>query len=181
MGWSCMQGTRPQVVDSLVREWGDDRKGFFILRRKWDGWNRLWCLCETRRPPEGEEGDEATVVTRFIMLVMLRSHPSYGEWCVKEVTDDMGPCDVSAPLAWLDEVTMDRRDGYAYAWYQRVRAYHQRRGTGKKLQKFQPVKLLNGRSAVITDLSPLKANVEGFPCRIKRSQIDWVGSGLVPA
>lgn len=176
MGWTCMQGTRQQVVDSCVREHGSDRRGFFILKRKWDGWNRLWLLCETRRP--GEMEDEATQVSRFIMLVLLKSYPAHGEWCLKEVSDDMGPAETGAPLSWLDLVTIDRRDGYAYEWYARVREHHRKRGTGKKLEPRQSVTLINGKIATITSVTPLRCEVDGSPYYLKRKHIDWSAPSL---
>jgi len=179
MGWTCIQGRRNDVVDNYIRDHGDDKRGFFVLKRKWDGWSKLWLLCETRRP--GEEPDEATHVQRFIMVLLVQSVPSRGEWCLKEVSDDMGPAEVSAPLSWLDEVTIDRKDGYAYPWYQKVREYHRRRGAGKKLAVSTPVKLTNGWDAVITSVAPLRCSVQGMPYRLKRSQIDWIASGIVSA
>lgn len=179
MGTTCYRGNREYAVNQELRPWGNDQRGFRVIKKKWDGWNRLWFMGECRRP--GEEADEATIVTRFIGVLLLRSIPSAGEWCVKCVTDDMGPAEKGAPLSWLSEVTIDRRDGYAYPWYQAVREHHRVRGSGLKLTAGLQVKLRNGMEVTITQVSPLRCQANGMLYRLKRSDIDFRRSGLVEA
>lgn len=87
-------------------------------------------------------------------LMARGGHPA--DWGYKPVSEDMGPCEVSCPLKYLEMAPLNEHHGeYAGPWRERVRAYWARRqrDLGKDLVDGQAFKA-NGNDYVYRPWTP---------------------------
>lgn len=123
MGWSFGYGDTKQDV---IRQWTEEQgwgegKVVLAIRHCVRG-NVLYTVHEIREKETGK------AVTRFIAVILLGTD-GHGNWGYKDMTESMGPCYHSCPLAYLDMVPCP--GGYATEWREAVRAYW----AGKKTPK----------------------------------------------
>ena len=110
MGWLFTQHqTRKELIRSRIRDQDCDGVTYRCLRYTAVG-NVLWTVWEVTRP-----GDEAR---RYIGCDLMACDRGYG-WGYKDLSESMGPCYYSCPLAYLDLVPPTNPD-----WREQVRAWH---------------------------------------------------------
>ena len=144
MGWTTGYNSRNEVVAEVTKSWENDLRRIEVVKKFFSG-NNLWCVFEQTSKAA------STDVERFIVVFLIRCWKVQGgdfDWGYKDVSESMGPCEVSCPLSFLELVPDP--GGYGTAWRQRVREYHARRN--QKLIRNQIVKLTNGREYRITAL-----------------------------
>lgn len=159
MGWYGTYGaTRADIIKQIIKESTWEREGVThrVLANCLRG-STLWALHETKHA----DGTEV----RFISAYLLYS--GKGEAGYKPVSEDMGPCEVSCPLGYLDKTTEPINE-WSREWRERVRAFHKR--TGQKLTVGQVVKLQNATvpEVRITSVKPLRGEHNGFVYRLSR-------------
>lgn len=114
--------------------------------------NHLWIVYEGQ--PDGDKAGE-----RVLALCLLASHGNHG-WGYKDMTESMGPYESDCPLKYLDMVPDP--GGYATAFRERVRAFHDAKRAKKSLMsglrpgvRVQFVEGCKPQSAVVDRLNPL--------------------------
>lgn len=144
MGWLFGWNTRKELVDHVTETFENDMQRTTCIRKFFSG-NNMWTVWERQSKAA------STDVERFIVVFLIlggnncTNGRGYG-WGYKDVSEEMGPCEVTCPLAFLDMVPDP--GGYATAWRERVRAHHARRN--QKLTVGQTIKLTNGIEYRIT-------------------------------
>lgn len=142
MGWTTGYNSRNEVVEQVTKGWENDVSSTQIVRKFFSG-NNLWMVFERHSKVA------PTDIEKFIVVALIRCWKTQGggmDWGYKDVSEEMGPCEVSCPLAFLDIVPDP--GGYATAWRARVREFHARRN--QKLAIGQTIKLTNGIEYVIS-------------------------------
>lgn len=170
MGWTYYQTTRKRLEADLTKGWRRGNSEVRILRKKWGGWTRLWLLVERVDVGPDETGEIVSNVSRFIIVALVRSIPTRGEWGYKDVSEECGPNEVDAPLSWFKELTAPIND-YSREWREKVRAYHASIGTGVTFSVGDPVSLSNGWKGTLVGKKPLVVSVNGVRYRVKRTQL----------
>ena len=101
---------------------------------------RLWVRYERRSTGES-----------FICLFLVKGGKE--GWGYKDITEDMGPCEVDCPLSFLDGLS-EPSNAYSKEWREKVREYWAKRKAnhGKKFEKGDRV-LINGYNYVVTGKS----------------------------
>lgn len=137
MGWTTGYNSRSEVVETVTKGWENDMQTTTCIKKFFSG-NNLWMVFErvSKAAP--------TDVERFIVVALIRCWKAQGggmDWGYKDVSEEMGPCELSCPLSFLDMVKDP--GGYATAWREKVRAAHAVKN--QKLVVGQVVKLTNGR------------------------------------
>lgn len=152
MGWSFGWNSRRELVDHLTKTWDTEQQTTVCLKKFFSG-NNLWTVWErtAKLAPTDKE--------RYIALFLIQggNHCTEGRgygWGYKDISEEMGPCEVSCPLSFLDMVPDP--GGYATAWRARVREHHRIRN--QKLVVGQMVQLTNGKVYKITSLRPLRGH-----------------------
>lgn len=138
--------------------------------------NHLWAI--VAHPEMGRE------IVLFLMQ-KARSSARLGEggWGYKDMTESMGPCYYTCPLAFLDAVPVpegEQRGAWARAWRDKVRAYHASKASKRKalagLREGCTVRLVEGckvygqpiTEAKITSVRPLRGVVlNGYPVKLR--------------
>lgn len=120
MGWSFsyVDIGRKAHIESLTsaRHFSE---GYELIKHRVVG-NNVWQLMLHK--PTGR---------KFITLDLIAKERG-GGWGYKGLSEDMGPVEVNCPLNFINEATpVTEADGYAFAWREKVRAYHARRKTAK--------------------------------------------------
>jgi hypothetical protein len=165
MGWMFGWDDRKSLVKHLIEpdpKWGKTVAHCFVG-------NDLWAVME--HAPGTWSGDDQ----RFIVLFMLRGGRNQ-EWGYKDVSEDMGPCQTSCPLKYL-EMVPNPPNKYARDWRERVRAYHAR--MTRKVQKGEVWSLKGCRVdwVVIESVRPLCGRHKWGMYRISKR---WLGERLLP-
>ena len=97
MGWSFTSGaSRSDVIADLTKGWDGGDYTVRCVRKALRG-NTLYAVMENT-PKEPVLGPP----TRWLGVSLLARHGSYG-WGSKDMSESMGPCEVSCPLAFLDQ------------------------------------------------------------------------------
>jgi hypothetical protein len=110
MGWLFTQHqTRRELILRRTRDQDCDDVTYRCLRHTAVG-NVLWTVWEVTRP-----GDE---VRRYIGCDLMARDRGYG-WGYKDLSESMGPCYYSCPLAYLDLVPPANPE-----WREQVHAWH---------------------------------------------------------
>jgi len=144
MGWTTGYTSRKEVVETVTEAWENDMRRTECIRKFFSG-NNLWCVFEQRSKAA------STDVERFIAVFLIRCWKLQGgemDWGYKDVSESMGPCEVSCPLSFLDMVPDP--GGYATAWRERVRAAHACKN--QKLAVGQTITLTNNHQYRVTKL-----------------------------
>lgn len=144
MGWSTGFDSRSEVVETVTKGWENDMQTTTCIKKFFSG-NNLWMVFErvSKAAP--------TDVERFIVVALIRCWKVQGggmDWGYKDVSEEMGPCEVSCPLSFLDMVKDP--GGYATAWREKVRAAHAVKT--QKLTLGDTVTLTNARQYRITKI-----------------------------
>ena len=169
MGWlfSSQWQTREQLRSHLTND-----NGMQTIKSCWVG-NNLWCVQECT-PTSGER---ASKPTQFICLYMVQGK-KYVEHGYKDVSEDMGPYQISCPLSYIEMVEAHEKEhgygptGYAAEWRQQVRDAKAK--ASRKLEAGAKIKLYgqpytvagrfdSGHYAVLSE--------HGREFRLKKSQI----------
>ena len=143
MGWLFGHYDRKSLINHLV-----SGNGVKTLKHCFKG-NNMWAVQEYHR-----EGMAHPV--RFVCLYMLRGNPRvkndpYG-WGYKDVSEDMGPCQLSCPVSYIELVESHEKEfgyeptGYAAEWRERVRTAAAKRSL--KLVEGQRIKLYGNEYTV---------------------------------
>ena len=184
MGWLSGWHNRGDLVRHLkegtartfrpVDEW-NKRSGWYehkIQAACFVG-NNMWTVHRIVR--EFAETPESPIIERkesvFIVLFLLRKFPG-GCWGYKDIEENMGPCEVNCPLAYL-EMAPDPDGEYGKDWRERVRQHHAR--VGVKLVVGDRVKLRSSsvKEVEITSVRPLRGRDDnGRTWRIPRKLLD---------
>ena len=109
MGWLFGWDTRKQLIDHLVAN-----KGGGKVQKHCCVGNNLWMTVEYERRP-------GHVDTLIVLCMMRRGHGHGPEWGYKDVSEDMGPCNTTCPVSYLESCTAPPNK-YAYDWRQAVYA-----------------------------------------------------------
>lgn len=116
MGWTFTKGaSRADIVSDCTKPW-DTGSADVVCLDKAEVGDVLWAVFE--RTPRGENAGKAS---RFIGCFLLGLDTGFG-WGSKDLTEAMGPSEVSCPLAFLDMVP----EVACEDWRERVRAHHGR-------------------------------------------------------
>lgn len=108
MGWLFTGGaSRKDIIEHVTRREENDERVFETLAKTCRG-NNLWTVQRVTRKRDGS-------TSTFICLYKLGSDKGFG-WGYKDITESMGPYDVSCPLAYLDLAT----DGIDADWREKV-------------------------------------------------------------
>lgn len=148
MGWYSGYPTKQGVIREVTRDatWpltpGDpDFRGERVTLRHCYRGNRfsgvLWAVQEARR----WYGPIRLPIDRWILCCIMECRG--GDWAYKDITESMGPCQWSCPLAYLEMVPPDKYDGCNEPWREGVREYHVR-SLAKRRQRRQQRKALYG-------------------------------------
>jgi hypothetical protein len=147
MGWLFGWSSRKDLVDHVTKPWENDQSKIEVIAKKFSG-NNMWCVFErtAKLAPTDKE--------RFIVVFLIRGGRGNDcfRWGYKDESEEMGPCEVSCPLKFLDMVPDP--GGYATEWRKRVREYHAKRN--QKLAVGQIIKLSNGKDYRIIQVRPLR-------------------------
>jgi hypothetical protein len=176
MGWDFVtDATKADVIREKVAGWEGPSGKTVCLRHCLKG-NILWTVMETTY-----SGDflaktvDTPPVERWIGCTILGVEKGVG-WGSKDMSESMGPCFYSVPLAYLDLVP-EPGGLYAAGWRDKVRAYHAARARTVKIG--ETVKLYGTaiNEVVIESLRPLRGRaVGGTLYRIPRRML--VPAGL---
>ena len=148
MGWSFGWNDRRSLAAEVLKGFDHkDKDGKLtggktaVIAHQFAG-NNLWSVFEETRP------DKPT--SRFIVLFLIRCSPVKGgvqgerEWGYKDVSEDMGPCEVNCPKKYLDMVppcgTAPSKDGdgsyeWSRKWRERVCEYWTQRNAKAKAKR----------------------------------------------
>jgi hypothetical protein len=173
MGWSFK--TRPTAlkdeIQELTKGWEYTENGNTVktscIAHCWRGGKfkgNLWVVFEKVHSNNGVEVKRE----RFIALFLMKYNSGWG---YKDITEDMGPCELSCPISYLEMVPDP--GGYATAWREKVRALHNlkvelRRGLkiGAKVKMNDGISCngvsIGGKEGVVIGVKPLLVNVDGI-------------------
>ena len=185
MGWLFGHYTRASLVEHLKN--GNVVK---TLKNCFVG-NNMWAVQEYTRTHEpvvrftklGLRVVETETTVRFICLYMLRGCPQVKHdpcnWGYKDVSEDMGPYQLSCPLSYIEMVEAWEKEhgiecfGHAKDWRESVREHLARKH--RKLAKGTKIRLYDREYVVLADMGRKGYRVEGaeygFIYLLKPSQI----------
>ena len=163
MGTYYGYGSRKELADEVTAGFENDFQKVTCLKRYFSG-NNLWVVFERQSKAASTDRE------RWITVFLIRRAGS--DWGYKPVDENMGPCEHSCPLSFLDMVNPpERPEGY-HDWRAEVRKYHARRN--QKLELNQVVTLTNGVQYRITHKSAKLMGVslkDGVLYRIPRNML----------
>jgi len=113
MGWLIGWNDRKSLISHLTRGEENETVKQTVIAHQAAG-NNLWTVFEQTTKATGE-------VKRFIILFMMTGGRNR-DWGYKDISESMGPCEVSCPLKYLDMVPVGEGN-YSAPWRERVRAY----------------------------------------------------------
>ncbi len=144
MGWMFGWSSRKDLVDHVTATFENDQRRISVIKKFYSG-NNLWTVWE--RQSKVAPTDKERFIVVFLILGGNNCTGGQGHgWGYKDVSEDMGPCEVTCPLSFLDMVPDP--GGYATAWRERVRKHWATRN--QKIVVGQTVILTNGQDYVIT-------------------------------
>lgn len=127
MGWYYGWYTRSSLIEHLTKTTDSENFTFETLAKCFIG-NNMWAVMQ--RTNKREISPDKRVV-KFIVLFLIR-RGGREEWGYKDVSEDMGPCEVNCPLKYLDMAPEGALDSeYATEWRESVRAYWQAKAEGR--------------------------------------------------
>ena len=151
MGWLFGWYSRRELVEHLLQPFGSDDKRHvtspiahcFKGNNMWSVWERTDTSSKVATLAPGIEARVPVVEKhRYIVVFLLRRNGSPAEWGYKDVSEDMGPCEINCPLSYLDMAPLDADSrGYQVEWRERVKAYWAKRAAGREVAK----KLVRGQ------------------------------------
>ena len=97
MGWLVGWESRRHLIDHLLKDntFENERGAQRVLAHQAAG-NNLWTVFEQHVRETGK-------TERFIVVFLMRGGRNQ-DWGYKDVSESMGPCEVSCPLKYLDMV-----------------------------------------------------------------------------
>ena len=114
MGWTFTHhATRQDIIDKILRDW--TRPHYAVVAHRSAG-NQLWIVIE--------HTPDAQPLERFIACHLLAKERGYG-WGSKDMTEHMGPCEHSCPLALLAMAQPAPTEPSSVEWRARVQTYHE--------------------------------------------------------
>jgi hypothetical protein len=141
MGWTSSYEwrTKKHVVEHVTSKsfWGEN---YTIMKQSLVG-NHLWVLAKYH-PTE----TDSKVFIGLFLLSYFKGDEGYG---YKDISEDMGPCEVSCPKSFIIEAEKygEGSNNYAKEWRKKVLAYHEakkaKRKAVEKLAAGQVVRLYN--------------------------------------
>jgi len=154
VGWLFGYSNRRLLIEHLTRPYTTAELTQKCLARYCSG-NNLWAVFEQCR--EDQEP------SRFIALFLMRN--SKEGWGYKDLSECMGPCEVTCPLSFLAMVPPSNPE-----WRESVRAYHRR--VGQKLKVGDSIRLTNGQFYTVVETAPLVgSDAQGVRWRIPRRML----------
>lgn len=124
----------------------------------WSVWEQVKTETRTVTLAPGIQAPKTFIMEshRWINVDLMARGGRPADWGYKPVSEDMGPCEVSCPLKYLEMAPLNEHHGdCAGPWRERVRAYWARRqrDLGKDLVDGQPFKA-NGKDYVYRPWTP---------------------------
>lgn len=123
MGWTYF--AKPEGPGAVVKElqrnltWESDTAKYTFLRGAFVGLT-YYAAVECLKKVDGKRH-----VFAAVDLVRYQHRGDEREMCVKEMGEDMGPCESRCPKTILDLLTpLESGAGYAQEWRDRCRKYH---------------------------------------------------------
>jgi hypothetical protein len=165
MGWLYGWNSRRALVDHLLEPFSSDDKSVttkplahcFKGNNMWTVWERVRTGTKTVTLAPGIEALKPFSESyRYIVLFYLRRNGSPAEWGYKDVSEDMGLCEVNCPPSYLEMAPLGSHHGeYAISWREGVKAYWARAGRdlGKDLVDGQAFRA-NGLDYVFRPWTP---------------------------
>lgn len=154
MGWtSSREWTSPTIVKREILDDYKRQPDHFEVRdtRSTCHGRHFWVLLRVKYP----EGHKCAPYIDMIVLYLINGSRSGGEYgyAWKDISEDMGPCEVDCPLSLLDKASPAELVGsYAADWRGRVRAYHAQRKAGVDLHPGDKFRLtFNNRTYTVLD------------------------------
>jgi hypothetical protein len=162
MGWYFGANSCKEQIAELIKDSDRHKTLAHCLRG-----TTLWTVGEIQEEPK----------QRYIGCYLLRNGDQRDGWGYKPLTESMGPCEVSCPLAYL-EMVPEPTGEFASAWRKRVRAYHANRAAklarARQLKIGETIRLTNGHDYQIVQLKPYIKGEDistGYRYRIPRLMV----------
>ena len=118
MGWLFSDQSKSDMIKEVTQGWENTETGAktTCLAKAIRG-KSLWTVFQKITPAANGSFD----AERFIVLFLMEKQD--GMWGYKDVSEDMGPCEVDCPLSYLDKVTAPTNE-YSRLWRIKVRTHH---------------------------------------------------------
>jgi hypothetical protein len=115
MGWSFhyQKMSAKEHVASILNSWNTSEHASVIAHKSIG--RTLWLVVATFASHPDKE--------KMRLIVAVLRDKQDGQWGEKEVSEDMGPCEVNCPLKFLELAPGDA-GSYSGDWRKRVIAYH---------------------------------------------------------
>lgn len=152
------------LIDHIVRRQETEDNIFETLKHVCRG-KHMWTVQQNTNKKTGE-------ATKFICVYLMNSYQ--GEWGYKPVGEEMGPCELTCPVSFFEDVPDP--GGHATEWRKRVMERHKR--TSKAgLKVGDIVRLAPGCTpswVVVERLKPFRASGYRVPRRMMAGRWDEV-------
>lgn len=172
MGWtSCSSWERPSDVRrEILADYASQPERFEVLDHKMMGYGRRWWMLLRCKSADG------TFADMLVLFLIQPSRDGYG-CAYKDVSEEMGPCEVDCPLSLLDRATEPVNE-YATNWREKVRAYHASRKAGVKLNPGDKIRLTFNQCVYTVNHKVKRSYVivrdDGYHFRLPPGQFKYV-------
>lgn len=131
MGWMFTLGqTRRELIEHLTEEQVSEGRVRMRTLAHCTVGNHLWAVHELMGKAETFSPE---FPAKFICLYLLAPHKGYG-WGYKDISEEMGPVEVSCPLKYL-ELAPESCGDYSNDWRERVRKHHAEQAAKREFAK----------------------------------------------
>ena len=118
MGWLSGWNSRKEIAAHCLATQENETTRWEMIAHCFVG-NNLWTVMQITNKAD-------STVAKLIVLFLLQRFEG-GTWGYKDVSEDMGPNEVSCPLKYLEMAPLTETGGFAFEWRERVKAHWKHR------------------------------------------------------